>query len=121
MTREEKKEGMSVVGKRIWLHMQDHSPPWNRKTYAEHLSETGIYQTSDSSVGNYLLRQHPPPEFINAVIDDFGLSLEETDELYWLYFRGTRRPSQENWDRSRSLEKEESSDQARGRADGIAS
>jgi len=79
---------MSPVGKRIWLHMQAHEPPYDRTYLARKLTEAGTFPTTPQSISNYLHREHPPPEFINAVAREFKLTPEEESELHQLYFHG---------------------------------
>lgn len=98
---------MSAVGKRIWLHMQDREPAYNRKSLAKVLSTTGTYPTSSQSITNYLRRPHPPANFVVAVVDLLGLTEADELELRELYFRGPRRPSRSNLNAADEIEEEE--------------
>ena len=77
---------MSPIGKAIWLIMQKHEPPYSGRALARSLSKDGTFPITPQSVSNYLRREHPPPKFVNAVVEKFNLSLEEERELHELYF-----------------------------------
>lgn len=72
--------------------MQGTTPPFNRKSLANALRQSGAYPTSPQSISNYLYRDHPPVGFINAMVDMLHLSEDDEAELHWLYFRGDNEP-----------------------------
>jgi hypothetical protein len=92
--REETPQKMSAIGRRIWLYMQEHNPPYNRRSLAEKLKRDGVLSVTPQSISNYLRREHPSPEFVNAIVEEFELAPHEEAELHWLYFHGTS-PSEE--------------------------
>jgi hypothetical protein len=79
---------MSPLGKRIWLYMREHDLPLNRSALSEKWKKDGTFPVSPQSISNYLYRDHPPPEFINAIVRTFRLGAEQERELHRLYFRG---------------------------------
>jgi hypothetical protein len=91
VAKEKKQMEMSPVGQAIWLHMQRHNPPYNRSSLARKLTENGTFPITAASVSNYLGREHPPPEFINAVVHTLDLSPHQEAELHMLFFRGKAR------------------------------
>jgi hypothetical protein len=88
VAKEKKQMEMSPVGQAIWLHMQRHNPPYNRSSLARKLTENGTYPITAASVSNYLGREHPPPEFLNAVVHTLDLGPQQEAELHMLFFRG---------------------------------
>ena len=97
---------MSAVGTRLWLHMQEKGP-YNRRAFARHLTNTKIYPTNHQNISNWLAREHPPTEFVNAVVRALNLSREEEIELHDIYFKGPKKPSQTNIDAAAAIEVEE--------------
>lgn len=80
---------MSVVGHKVWMHMQGHYPRYSQKALSKDMKETGVFVISPQSISNYLRKEHPPIDFLTAVIDFLNLSEEDEDELRALYFRGS--------------------------------
>ena len=80
---------MSAIGKRIWLYMQAHDPPYNRSALAKKWTREGTFPTTAQSISNYLYREHPPPDFVNAIARELELLPHEEAELHWMYFYGT--------------------------------
>ena len=102
---------MSAVGKKIWLYMQEHDPPYNRRSLATKWKKDGTFPISAQSVSNYLYRKNPPPEFVNAVVKEFNLNLEQELELHWLYFHGGERgPAVADIIRASEVEQEATAD-----------
>jgi hypothetical protein len=77
---------MSMLGKKVWLYMQEHEPPYTRRSLARKWKKDGTYNISSQSISNYLRDDHPSPEFINAIVEEFRLTPFEEMELHWLYF-----------------------------------
>ncbi len=96
---------MSAVGMRLWLHMQEKGP-YNKRAFARMLTRTGIYPTSHQNISNWLSREHPPPEFVNAAVAALRLTREEEIELHDVYFRGQRVPSSRELDAAMEVEAE---------------
>jgi hypothetical protein len=88
----EETKTMSAIGKRIWLYMQAHDPPYNRSALAKKWTRDGTFPTTAQSISNYLYREHPPPDFVNAIAREFELLPHEEAELHWLYFHGSVPP-----------------------------
>ncbi len=85
---------MSAIGKRIWLLMQEHEPPYNRSALAKKWTRDGTFPTTAQSISNYLYREHPPPDFVNAIAKEFALRPHEESELHWMYFHGSAPPAE---------------------------
>lgn len=81
-------QNMSVVGHKVWLHMQDKGP-YNKRAFARFLKRRGVLNTTHQSISGWLRKENPPAYFINAVIESLELSENEKNELYRLYFEGT--------------------------------
>ena len=90
----EETKTMSALGKRIWLYMQGHEPPYNRSALAKKWTRDGTFHTTAQSISNYLYREHPPPDFVNAIAREFELLPHEEAELHWMYFHGTAPPEE---------------------------
>lgn len=101
---------MSAVGTRLWLHMQEKGP-YNRRAFARHLTNTQIYPTNHQNISNWLAREHPPTDFVNAVVKALKLTREEEVELHDIYFRGPKKPTQRNIDAATDIESEEEPDE----------
>lgn len=86
---------MSVVGHKLWVHMQDKGP-YNKRAFAEMLTRTGIFPTKHQNISNWLSKEYPPVPFINAVAASLDLSEQEIDEIRDIYFHGGHIPSKEN-------------------------
>jgi hypothetical protein len=82
---------MSVLGKKIWLLMQEYDPPYTRRSLARKWKKDGTYDISSQSISNYLRDEHPSPEFIRAIAQEFELTPFEEMELHWLYFHPEER------------------------------
>jgi len=85
---------MSAIGKKIWLLMQEHEPPYNRSALAKKWTRDGTFPTTAQSISNYLYKEHPPPDFVNAIAREFELLPHEEAELHWMYFHGTAPPEE---------------------------
>ena len=84
---------MSAIGKRIWLYMQENDPLYNRRSLAQKWTRDGTFPISAQSISNYLYRENPPPDFVNAIVKEFNLTPEQEWELHWLYFHPEGRVS----------------------------
>lgn len=82
---------MSVVGHRIWLHMQDKGP-YNKRAFARFLKRKDVLSTTHQSISGWLRKDHPPVYFVNAVVEGLGLDGAEEMELWHLYFKGQSIP-----------------------------
>lgn len=105
MAKKGEKKPMSVVGHRLWVHMQNKGP-YNKSAFAEMLTRTGIYPTKHQNLSNWLTKEYPPVPFINAVAVSLNLDQDEIDELRDLYFHGGQIPSQANREAADSIEGE---------------
>jgi hypothetical protein len=82
---------MSMLGKKIWLYMQEHDPSYTRRSLARKWKKDGTHPISSQSISNYLREDHPSPEFINAIVQEFELTPFQELELHWLYFHPEER------------------------------
>ena len=80
---------MSVVGHVLWMEMQDKGP-YSRAAFARLLTNNYGYPTTHQSISNYLRRDRPPVDFLNAALDALRASEEKKEEVRRLYFTGQR-------------------------------
>lgn len=82
---------MSAVGHVVWMEMQEKGP-YSRAAFARLLSSDYGFPTTHQSISNYLRRERPPVDFLNAALDALRASEEKKEEVRRLYFTGRQEP-----------------------------